>query len=59
MAPAELLLRARAYVDQAVGRLTELEGVVTVPPDQAGVLVSLRANIMSAAADLAELARVA
>ncbi len=49
----ELIDRARRYVNQARERLHEAEQVVTVKPDAAGVWVSLRANLESAADDLA------
>ncbi len=57
MTPQEHLTRARAYLDQALGRLTELEAAVTVPADSTGVAVSLRANLESAKADLQAAAR--
>lgn len=46
--------RAALYVQQALGRLAELERTGSVPPSQQGTAVSLRRNLESALADLKE-----
>ncbi len=57
MTPQQLAARAKAYVDQAVERYREAGPYLTVKADGTGVLVSLRANLESAQADLEELAK--
>jgi hypothetical protein len=46
--------RAKAYVDQALARANGVDAAGGVPEGAAGDWASLRANLKSAAADLAE-----
>jgi len=48
--------RAKAFVDQALALLPELESRITLPNDSMGNWVSLKRNLESAQADLAEIA---
>jgi len=57
--PQELTARAKDYVDQALARYKEVGPFLTVKADGTGILVSLRANLESAQADLAELLKAA
>ncbi len=52
MTPHELTARAAQYVTQAIARLAEAGEHMSIKPDGAGALVSLRANLESAKADL-------
>ncbi len=57
MTPQELTARAKTYVDQALGRLNEVESKAAVPEAAQGEWVSLRRNLESAQSDLATLTK--
>ena len=57
MTTQELTLRAKAYVDQALGRLNEVESKATIPEAGLGEWISLRQNLVSAKSDLDTLAK--
>jgi len=57
MTPQELTLRAQAYVEQAIGRLNEVEAKGPIPEAGVGEWVSLRRNLESAQSDLATLTK--
>ena len=57
MTPQELTLRAKAYVDQAIGRANECESKAAIPEACIGEWVSLRRNLESAQSDLETLSK--
>ncbi len=57
MTPQELTLRAKTYVDQALGRLNEVEAKGPIAEAAQGEWVSLRRNLASAQSDLETLTK--